>query len=197
MVQGRKIAVAVLAALAATGAVYADMMPLPHDRPADSSSNSYDRAISEPVMAFDSPVNALPASSGWLPSTSFAELGLATEQTEPAPPTLQVLSHGPGSLNLCLYALIGLGLCQSGHWAKKSALGWVPDWYHSSAPDQIGHSHVVGPDTLRPIPLYCFIQPDDTPGDLSCPRRTDLFTSPRHPSQHTSATLPSRAPPLA
>ncbi len=197
MIQGRKIAIAVLAALAATGAVYGDMMPLPHHRPAASSASNYDHVAPEPVAIFDSSSATSPMGSNWLPFTSFAELGLATEQTEPAPSTLQALGHGPGSLNLCLYALIGLGLCRSGHWAKKSALAWAPDWYHCGAPDQIGHSHVLAPDTLCPIPLYCFIQPDDTPGVLSSPRRTDLHASLRHPSQHTPASLPSRAPPLA
>jgi hypothetical protein len=195
MIQGRKSAIAVLAALAATGAVYGDMMPLPDHRPAAPSSNSYDCVAPEPVAPFDSSAHAPSASSDGLPFTSFATLEVTAEQTESPQPTLQVLGHGPGSLDLCLYALVGLGLCRSGHWAKKAALGFVPDWYHSGAPFQIGHSYALSPDTLCPVPVYCFIQPDGTPDNSLSPYRTGPIASPRPSSQHTPAALPSRGPP--
>ena len=37
-----------------------------------------------------------------------------------------VLKDGRGSLDLCLYTLIGLGLFRSGHWVRRSSLGFIP-----------------------------------------------------------------------
>lgn len=198
MIQGRKIAIAVLVAFAATGMVYADMMPLVETHhPTTSAWNSCDCTDFGPLAAFDPFSESDTGRSDFLPFASFAGLHMGAESVDSTGPAVQVLSHDPSSFDLCLYALVGLGLCRSGHWAKKSALGFVPQWYHSGAPEQIGHSYVVGPDTLCPIPLYCFIQPDGMSGDSLLPCRTEAFTSLRHPSQHTPARLVSRGPPLA
>jgi len=72
---------------------------------------------------------------------------------------LQILTNGPDSLNLCLSALIGLGLCSSAHWVKKLSFGFVPEWYHNGGPFQIGHSYAVTPESLCHAAVYCFVQP--------------------------------------
>ena len=105
-----------------------------------------------------------------------------------------ILVDRSSSFVLCLYALIGLGVFRSCHWVKRSSLGFVPEWYHSGAPRQIGHSHAVGPDALCPA-TACFIQPD---GGAECdtPRqRRGMITALWRRSQFARCVLASRAPP--
>jgi hypothetical protein len=69
------------------------------------------------------------------------------------------LTGGPGSIRLCLYALMGLGLCSAPHWIKKLHIGHIPEWYHNGGPFQIGHSLAVSPESLCSVLVYCFVQP--------------------------------------
>jgi len=88
------------------------------------------------------------------------------EQAREMQPAL-ILTDGAGSFSLCLYALLGLGLCGSGQWLKKLSLGCIPEWYHNGGPFQIGHSHAIGPESLCSAQVCCFVQPNCTAEDIS------------------------------
>lgn len=197
MIRGRKVVVASLMAFAMTVGVYADMMPIPG---ADSCPASAPRLCDHPDPSHaDGPdliFEFIPASLDLLPLACSVGLPVEIDSTSPAGPTVVILSQDRSSLDLCLYALVSLGLCHSGRWVRKASLGFVPDWYHSGGPFQVGHSTAVSPDRLCPVPVCCFIQRDGTADHPLSPSRTDAIASLRHPSQHTPASLISRGPPI-
>ncbi len=107
----------------------------------------------------------------------------------------QGLTDGSNSFDLCLYALLGLGVCRSGHWVRRSSLGFVPDWYHNGGPFQIGHSLAVSPEILCPAPVYCFVQPDSAGEDSLAPSRPSATVSLWRKSQFAPTVLAPRGPP--
>ena len=122
------------------------------------------------------------------------EAGLDIDQPSQVPHTMN-LTGGPGSVSLCLYALMGLGLCSASNWIRRLSLGHIPDWYHNGGPFQIGHSFVVSPETLCPVPVYCFVQPDETEEHLIPQYRLRTIVSSWRKSQFTPETIASRGPP--
>ena len=118
----------------------------------------------------------------------FSELSLT--------PDAQILTDGQKSFHLCLSALIGLGLCSSAHCLKKVNFGFIPEWYHNGGPYQIGHSLAVNPDSVCPVPVYCFIQPDhETEDHIPITRLRDMISLWRQ-SQYTPDVIASRGPPV-
>ncbi|MBN1806221.1 MAG: hypothetical protein JW837_13315 [Sedimentisphaerales bacterium] len=119
------------------------------------------------------------------------------EQLDQAPHLIN-LTGEPGSVSLCLYTLMGLGMCSTPHWFKRLSFVNVHEYYHNGGPFQIGHSYAVSPKTLCPVQAYCFIQP-------ACRAVEDSFklyrlraiVSPRRKSQFTPDITASRGPPLA
>ncbi len=105
-----------------------------------------------------------------------------------------VLVDGRGSLDLCLYTFIGLGLFRSGHWVCRSSLGFVPEWYHSGGPHQIGYSHAIGPDA-HCVQTTCFVQPDLAPDRRSLHHGRRGFLSWLCRSPFIPTVLACRAPP--
>jgi hypothetical protein len=123
--------------------------------------------------------------------------GLApVPQPEPVAegPAVVVLSDRQDSLTLCLYALMGLGLCKSAPWVRKFSFGVVPQWYHDGGPWQIGHSFAASPDGCCPAPV-CFVQPEAPHKNLSPQYAWGAVTSLWRHSQATPITLAGRAPP--
>ena len=110
-------------------------------------------------------------------------------------PLPQSLTSGPSSLSLCLSALLGLGLCSSAHSLKKISFGFIPEWYHDGGPFQIGHSHALMPNSLSPVPVYCFIQPALTAECRLLRYRLEAIESLWRKSQFTPPGLVSRGPP--
>ena len=108
----------------------------------------------------------------------------------------RVLSDRQDSLGLCLYALLGLGLCKSAPWVKRLSLGVIPGWYHDGGPFQIGHSLAISPDCLSTAAVYPFVQSDSSTLDLvrQC-RRVVVVVSVRWRSQFSTSVLASRGPP--
>ena len=131
-------------------------------------------------------------------SLSATRVAFTQTQAEPTgeAPALRIRSDGQSSLNLCLYALIGLGLCRSAPWARRLSLAAMPEWFHDGGPFQIGHSFVVSPDCRCAAPA-CFIQPDHTKQDHIPRYRRGMVVSLWRTSQFTPTTLASRAPPLS
>jgi hypothetical protein len=131
--------------------------------------------------------HSLPA--GLAPETdNEAEL---TYETEP----VWVLSDGQNSFSLCLYALIGLGLCRSAPLVKKLSLGPIPDWYHNGGPFQMGHRYAIGPD-LCAAPVYCFVQPDHPVRECRPQYARGTIASPLRESQFTFPLRAPRGPPF-
>ncbi len=144
---------------------------------------SADSPSQDPIIPSDSPdVETL---SIRLPTRASTDTGLAG-QTQ----ALQVFAEEPRSLDLCLYALLGFGLCKSAPWVRKLSFTCVPEWYHDGAPLQIGHSHVTSPDCLCTAAV-CFVQPDATVEDylprysrggiVSLVRKSPSVPAPRAP----------------
>ena len=196
MVNGRKIIIAFIAALVVTTAVSADMVPVseldagrgPHARVCDRADPRPTSLLSSSNRLAISDLYSWPAISLTEPS---AVLGQTSQAQHP-----QILTDGQSSLNLCLCAFLGLGLCGSGHWVKKLSLGVIPEWYHNGGPFQIGHSHALAPNNLSLIPARCFIQPACTIGDaLQQYHRSGTIVSLWRKSQFTLAVIASRGPP--
>jgi hypothetical protein len=114
----------------------------------------------------------------------------ASAETQPA----MVFTNDQGSFGLCLYALLGLGLCRSVPLVKKLSLGYIPDWYHHGGPAQIGHSHVIGPD-LGWSAVLCLVQPDCTRRDLLPRYYWGAIASLLRKPLFTCTVLASRGPP--
>lgn len=107
------------------------------------------------------------------------------------------LTEGIGSHRLCLYALLALGLYSAPHWIKKSSWGHIPEWYHDGGPFQIGHSFAVPPNSICPLPAYCFVQPVSVSEHLMPRHHLRIFVSLWYKSQFTPETTAARGPPLS
>lgn len=144
------------------------------------------------VTLFDR--SAVAGEFGSLPAGSLPQRGSEGGPAGETPP-VTVLSDSQGSLTLCLYGLLGFGAFRSLSCVKKLSFGFVPDWYHSDAPSQIGHSYAIAPDCLCAAPVYCFIQPDGTARDCQPQYLGGMITSLWRQSQFTPLALTSRGPP--
>jgi len=145
--------------LVSTVSVYADMMPV------SATNLERGKPAYTPCEQTNLQYTGLPGPFNY-PSVSNQDLwpvdlfpGQTANTETPELQNLRSLTEGPGSFALCIYALIGLGLCQAAPWVKKLPFGFIPEWYHNGGPFQIGHSHAVTPETLYPMPAYCFVQP--------------------------------------
>ena len=195
MAAGQKHLIAVLMALVAVSAVHADMMPL--GQPGAGAPGA--QLVCERAPIQPAGVSAPVLHSGRTTDLDMTAVELIREanagQIRQAAP-LQVLAYEPGSLNLCLYALIGLGFCRTAPWVKKLSFGFIPDWYHDGGPYQIGHSHAIGPEFLCCALVYCFIQPQCTSLDLLPQHYLSKVASLLRQSLFVPGRLASRGPPV-
>ncbi len=197
MIDRRKGSIVILAASVVAQMVYADLTPVGGKEPGRQATVC-NRGQCEPpetglFCLFEG-------------SFSAFDLELGPEETWPEPEVgaaeasdlehYQGLTEGSTSFDLCLYALIGLGLCRSGQWVRRASLGFVPDWYHSGGPFLIGHSHALPPDSLCPIPDCCFVQPVHATDTPMSPHRLRAVVSLWRKSQFTPNVIASRASPL-
>jgi len=195
MIKRREILAAVLGVLALGASVRADMMPL------SPSEAGYRPSLRAGVTADQVCVNL----SGPFVCPGVTDLGLPpvqslpdargdtgqTCETEP----VQILTEGQNSFSLCLYALLGLGLCKSAPLVKKFSFGYIPQWYHDGGPAQVGHSLAISPDCLCSAPVCCFVQPDCTAEDHIPQYHFATVVALWRNSQFTPAILASRGPP--
>jgi hypothetical protein len=195
MTNWRKLLVAIIGALVVTTAVHADMMPM-------SKSDAECRQVPFVSGATDLHYANL---SGRCNGLTVADAGLWSVQLLPQANAdfghtsvqhPQISADGAGNLGLCLYALIGLGLCRSAPYVKRLSFGFVPEWFHDGGPFQIGHSFAVSPESLCPAPACCFIQPVCTEQPLISQYRLRTIVSLWRKSQFTPLVLASRAPPF-
>ncbi len=109
---------------------------------------------------------------------------------------VRILSDEQSSLGLCLYALLGLGLCRSVPYVKKFSVGVIPQWYHDGGPFQVGHSHAISHDCLGFASVHCFVQPDTRPEMPILQYRREAIVALWRKAQFVPTILASRAPPL-
>jgi hypothetical protein len=194
MAVGRKIIAVFVGVLAIGVTADADMMPVsavdaPCLAPAtvakqpDLQSTSLSVPFGHPDLADLSS----------LPSVFPPELGSQADTMRGTP---LIRTDEQDSLGLCLFALLGLGLCKSAPYVKKFSFGTVPDWYHTGGPFQVGHSHAISPDCLYQAPVHCFIQPESPRKDPMPRYRQEAIMCLWRTSQFTPAVLASRAPPF-
>jgi len=195
MLGGRRSFAAIVAALVLTGTAFADMMPAarlqtgPQELPcvcdqADLSHSSSSNPLSNLSAIAD--LN--------LKSTLVVPMQEPGEARACAAQSVQGLMEGQGSVGLCLYALIGLGLCRSASGVRKLHLGFAPDWYHSGGAHQIGHIYAIEWDSLSSPPA-CYVQPDYSSEYLSLQYNEGIIVSLLRGSQFTPSTLVYRGPP--
>jgi hypothetical protein len=200
VIKRRQIITVLIGAMAVCAISYADMMPV---SPRDAADGRQSPRV-------DSLTDLRPAGT----SLGFADfLGIAdldslpvgflpplrpsagpTSETRPA----QILMDRQSSLTLCLYALLGLGLCRSAPFVKKLHFSCIPDWYHSGGPYQIGHSFAISPNCLPSAPVFCFVQPEPTAAihDLLLQHRRGIVVSLWRESQFAPGVLDPRGPPF-
>ncbi len=195
MTDRRKLLIALIAVLVVTAAVRADMSPvsrldagrrqLPH---ISGRTDLRYTNLSSPSN-FPSVADLDSWSVEFLPEAN-PDIGQNSDMQNP-----QILTDGTGSFSLCLYSLIGLGLCRTAPWVKKLSFGFVPEWYHNGGPFQIGHSYAVTPESLCPVPVCCFVQPVFMVEDSLPQYRLGTVTSLWRKSQFTPTVLIPRGPP--
>ncbi|HCO94495.1 MAG TPA: hypothetical protein DIU00_11180 [Phycisphaerales bacterium] len=160
IMNGKRIILVLFVVMVCTASVHADMMPVSTTSTERGKSLYVPRgqtdlhyADSSSLLNYPSITNLNFGPVELLPATT-ADTGQTPEMQN-----IRSFTDGPGSLALCIYALIGLGLCQAAPWVKKISFEFIPEWYHDGGPLQIGHSLAVTPETLYPVPACSFVQP--------------------------------------
>jgi len=196
VLNGRRVISAVICGLIVTVSAHAEMMSVykPDTERVQSRSiyNRFDNhnQNSSGYNNFTYSANPDSWSVEFLPEVN-ADVSLSSDTPQP-----QILTDGTNSLNLCLSALIGLGLCSSVNFVKKFSFNFVPEWYHNGGPFQIGHSYAVTPETL-PAPACCFIQPACVAESHIPQYRLRTVVSLWRKSQFTPDVIASRGPPFS
>jgi len=195
VINRRKLLITVGLGLLVTTGVYADMTPVSRMDAKCVQPSNVCRLAELQYTNLSSPYNPPSVTELDLWSVEFfpetkADVSQTSEKQQP-----QILTDGTGSSNLCLSALIGLGLCSSAHWVKRISFGFVPEWYHNGGPSQIGHSYAVTLESLCPVPVCCFVQPVCTVEDSLPQYRLGIVMSLWRKSQFTPTVLIPRGPP--
>jgi len=193
----KRIILVLFVVMVCTVSVYADMMPVSIASSERGQSSYVPRVQTDLHYADLSGLFSYPSATNldlW-PVALLLEPTADTGQTSDLQ-NLRSFTDGPGSFALCLYALIGLGLCQAAPWVKKLSFEFIPEWYHDGGPFQIGHSHAVTPETLYPAPACCFVQPACKVESLIPQYSQRTIVSLWRKSQFTSSVIASRGPPV-
>lgn len=196
MIKLRKLILVAVCIWLVTPAVYGDMTPLSRlgCSPQEASKNLCDESLlphsnlSERIV-FPGVIDMDYSSVGFIPESKAV-----IEQSSRAG-HLNIMKPDSGSRSMCIYTLIGLGLCNSVTWVKKMSFGFIPEWYHDGGPHQVGHSHAVMPGTLKPVPVGCILQPDYIGESLLSRCYKEIGISFLRNSMFTKDTLFYRGPP--
>ena len=196
MMDHRKTVIVIIMGFGVGTAAYADMMPAPsvdvlHGKPLSALASECPRDV-----RYDSSLTCYGVCDlDWLPIAAISESSSDVGQIHGTQPP-EILADRQNSFDLCLYALIGLGLCRSAPWVKKLSFCQIPDWYHHAGPYQIGHSFAIGPECLGSAAV-CFIQPHSVLVEEPLPRcRGEALISLWRKAQFTPTALGSHGPPF-
>lgn len=189
--RGRTFIAAILAILASSAVVCADMAG-PADLPRPSCGGRQQDQAAQPA-----PGSRIAGPEALLPPATQAVAAAAPlcvpEAPEPGVPAARALEGGPGSASLFFVALGALGAWQVGRSLRKAHYGLAPDWYHTGGPAQVGHASPIdlsapaaaAPAYSNPIPEHLNrlgLQPGESRGPVG--------------PQFLPAALAPRAPPL-
>jgi hypothetical protein len=177
-------------ALALAGSACASMTPVSPALVSVSSPSVPDRTSPQPGDR-----DAVDLCVNWLDAVDLDSLPQAAVGEARAAKPVQVLADHQSSLSLCLYVLMGIGLCKTVPSVRKMSLGCIPDWYHDGGPSQVGHSHAVAPD-LCFAPVICFIQPESLTEDFTPKYDRGTIAFLLRESLFTPNLLASRGPPF-
>ena len=130
------------------------------------------------------------------PPITFSIDRRARASGTPETPPVRILTDRQNSLELCLYGLIGLGICRSGHWVKRSSLGFVPQWCCGSGPYSIGEGLDVSIDSPCTTAMCSLVQPNCAVQQRLPPHRSRAVVCLWRRSQFTSDVVSPRGPPL-
>lgn len=109
------------------------------------------------------------------------------------PPELVLeLPPAPGSAALFLSAMVSLGAWQLVRSGRDMHLGSMPEWYHTGAPAQVGHTTVFDLD-YSGVVLCVFDAPTPAPVDSSWRARE---SRPQWLDEHILSQADPRGPPL-
>lgn len=181
---------AAVVVLAAASGVRADMVPL-------SERDMGSRKVGEIVVdcplqpVWDDPVpfsSLVFADLDGLPVGPFTDAQAGVEPADAPQPTC-VLEDKQGSLGLCLYAFLSLGLCKAVSWAKLLSACVALGWCHDGGPFQAGYSHIISPDCLRIAAAHCVVPPDAATEDPSPQYRCEAVFSLWRKQQSASIAL--------
>ena len=194
--RGKQI-LGLVVALVVARATHADLMPVTEGGSERKPSREVCYRMKSPYADFSSLYDSSVAAGLNSGSIQFLPQagGNDVRQSSQTPYAIE-LTGQPDSSSLCLYALMGLGLCSAPHWIKRLSLGFIPEWYHESGPFQIGHSYAATPESLCSLQV-CFLVPPDDRAEHLIPQyrlRTILFLWRK--SQFTPTVLVPRGPPL-
>ncbi len=194
VIQRSEILVAVVGVLTLGVIVRADMRPVsppdaePWQPHACAVTTQQDTGLSNPLDCLSiTDLGSLPVKS--LPDL-HGGMGPGGEM-----PSARIQSDGQDSFGLCLYALLGLGVCRSVPVVKRLSFSHIPQWYHDGGPFQIGHSHAISPDCLCYATACCLVQPDCAAEDPIPQYRREIIISLWRRSQCTPTVLAPRGPP--
>lgn len=201
MLKLRSLYTALILGFLLTAVVHADLIPISkHDSEIfdnQTPCNHQDCQCALPLDSFEfhSTVNKSYPLYGQTSANQDINDSIDISQSR----NLTVLEDEPSSLIFCLSALMGMGIFGSAHWLKKHSLGFIPEWYHSGGPDQIGHSFAASPNLnlLNNTPAPYFIEPFYSILDSIEKNHLKLkiIVSLWRKSQFTPAVLASRGPP--
>jgi len=194
MVRQGGVVVIAAAVLAVAGLVRADMMPVSGWEVGLHSAGCVTFPDPSPQTLPSDASCAFPRPEAWTAYVTGLPAATQGRETVDSPAPRLLIDHS-NSFDLCLYALMGLGVLRSGTWVRRSSLGSIPEWYLSGVSPQIGHSHVAGPDLLCRAAVG-FVRPDDAIDLNVILRHGRDIVSLWRCAQFTPAVLAGRAPPM-
>ncbi len=168
MVGRGKIIPILIGAASLCAVVRADMVSMSPTNAGGVSSQQTRLTVDFPRAGPSSPCAGFPeiADFSLLPVGPLPQPDMGTGQAgETKSP--RILVDKQNSVSLCLYALLGLGLCRSAPWVKRLHFSCLPDWYHSNGPYQIGHGYAIAPDCRRSVLMPCFVPSGHKLEDIS------------------------------
>ncbi len=182
------------AMLLAGSPVCADMMPMVRPT-AGSPSISPCRRVDDRACVWSNSVcltladvNAIPIGS--LPRIQVGATGV------PDPRSPAILVDRQDSLSLCLYALLGFGVCRSAPWVRKLSLGGIPAWHRDGDPLWVGHRFAGSPDWFGSASvLACCFQAGSGDFDLPPQYHWDTITCHWRIHQFSPSVVAPRGPP--
>jgi len=193
---GRRQSQAVIfAALTLMGIASADMMPTSWPDAGSVATGSVgSRADLQPVDTANLFAGLSLSEQDSRSVTFLPEADADVTQARGAQPPAQLFANERISLELCLYALLGFGLCRSAPCLKKVHIGFAPDWFHSGGAHQVGHSCAIEWDSLS-SPLVCYVQPPCTVDKVPSRYCLGIIESLLRESQSAPHTSAPRGPP--